>query len=66
MRVTTRVQAVQNALASVRAEGLDPGVGEALLNQWADGELSDAQLEDAVRLIGAGEPLDGLLTPARA
>ena len=60
--MTTRAQAAENALASVRAEGLDPGVAEALLRRWARGELSDAQLDDAVRQINTGE----LLAPPRA
>jgi Antitoxin VbhA len=64
--MTTRRQAAENALASVRAEGLDPGVAQALLDRWACGELSDAQLDDAARRIGAGESLDGLLAPVRA
>ena len=53
----TRAQAAENALASVRAEGLDPGVAEALLRRWARGELSDAQLDDAARQISTGELL---------
>jgi hypothetical protein len=64
--MTTRAQAAENALASVRAEGLDPGVAEVLLDRWARGELADDQLDEAVRRIGAGEPLDELLAPARA
>jgi hypothetical protein len=64
--MTTRRQAAENALASVRAEGLDPGVAQALLDRWACGELSDAQLDDAARRIGAGESLDELLVPVRA
>ena len=63
--MTTRIQAAENALASVRAEGLDPGVAEALLDRWARGEFSDAQLDDAARQIGAGEPLAELFVPAR-
>jgi hypothetical protein len=63
--VTTRKQAAENALASVRAEGLDPGVAEPLLGRWVCGEVSDAQLDDAARRIGAGESLDELLTPVR-
>ena len=55
--MTTRVQATENALASVRVEGLDPGVAEALLGRWARGELSDAQLNDAARQISSGELL---------
>jgi hypothetical protein len=64
--MTTRAQAAENALASVRSEGLDPGVAEALLGRWGRGELTDAQLDDAARLISAGEPLGELLVPARA
>jgi hypothetical protein len=55
--MTTRAQAAENAVASVRAEGLDPGVAEALLRRWARGELSDAQLDDAARQISTGEIL---------
>jgi hypothetical protein len=64
--MTTRRQAAENALASVRAEGLDPGIAQALLDRWACGELSDAQLDDAARRIGAGESLGELLVPVRA
>jgi hypothetical protein len=49
--MTTRAQAAENALASVRAEGLDSGVAEALLRRWARGELIDAGLDDAARQI---------------
>jgi hypothetical protein len=55
--VTTRVQAAENALASVRTENLDPGVAEALLHRWARGEVSDAQLDEAARQISTGKPL---------
>ena len=55
--MTTRAQAAENALASVRAEGLNPGVAEALLRRWARGELSDRQLDDAARQISTGEIL---------
>jgi hypothetical protein len=64
--MTTRAQAAEKALASVRAEGLDPGVAEALLGRWGRGELTGAQLDGAARLIAAGEPLGELLVPARA
>lgn len=64
--MTTRLQAAENALASVRAEGLDPGVAEQLLDGWARGEISDAQLDEAARRIGAGETLGELLVPVRA
>jgi hypothetical protein len=64
--VTTRIQAAENALASVRAENLDPGVAEALLHRWARGELSDAQLDDAAHQISAGKPFSELGTEALA
>ncbi|HWX44582.1 MAG TPA: antitoxin VbhA family protein [Solirubrobacteraceae bacterium] len=64
--MTTRKHAAENALASVRAEGLDPGVAQVLLDRWACGELSDAQLDDAARRIGAGVSLDELRVPVRA
>jgi hypothetical protein len=43
----TRADAAANAVASVRAEGLDPGRAESLLAAWARGELTDEQLEQA-------------------
>ena len=43
----TRADAAANAIASVRAEGLDPGRAEPLLAAWARGELTDEQLEQA-------------------
>lgn len=60
--MTTRAQAAENALASVHAEGLDPGIAEALLRRWAREELRDAQLDDAARQTSTGE----LLAPQRA
>jgi hypothetical protein len=64
--MATRLQAAENALASVRVEGLDPGVAKDLLDRWARGEFSDAQLDEAARSIGAGEPLAELLAPVHA
>lgn len=66
MVMTTSLQAAENALASVRVEGLDPGVAEELLDRWASREISDAQLDEAARRIAAGEPLAELLAPVRA
>jgi hypothetical protein len=43
----TRAEAAADAVASVRAEGLDPGRAEPLLAAWARGDLTDAQLEQA-------------------
>ena len=62
--MTTRLQAAENALASVRAEKLDPGVAGALLHRWARRELSDAQLDNAARHISTGKPLSELGTEA--
>jgi len=62
----SRKQAAANALASVRAEGLDPHVAEPLLDRWASGELSDEQLDAGALRIAAGESLTDLLGPVRA
>jgi hypothetical protein len=64
--MTTRIQAAENALASVRAEGLDPGIAEPLLSRWAREEITDAQLDEGIRRIVAREPLTDLLAPVRA
>jgi len=64
--MTTRIQAAENALASVRVEGLDPSVAEPLLDRWARGELTDEQLDEGARRIAAGEPLTDLLGPVHA
>jgi hypothetical protein len=48
----TRTQAAADAIASVRAEGLDPSRAEMLLAAWARGELTDRELEEArIRLL---------------
>jgi hypothetical protein len=50
--VPTRAEAAANAIASVRAEGLDPGRAEPLLAAWARGELTDEQLNElSLRLL---------------
>lgn len=56
-----RDSAVEQALASTRLEGLDPGRAEPVLRAWARGELTDAQLEEAKCRVAAGEPLGDLL-----
>lgn len=61
----SRRQAVADALGSVRAEGLEPGPrAEALLDRWARGELTDAQLADARKRVACGESIEDLLDPA--
>jgi hypothetical protein len=62
----SRKRAAANALASVRAEGLDPGIAEPLLDRWARGELSDEQLDVGALRIAAGESLTDLLGPVPA
>ena len=62
----TRERAAANALASVRAEGLDPGLAEPLLARWASEEITDAQLDEGIRRIAARESLTDLLGPVRA
>lgn len=48
----TRAQATTDAVASVRAEGLDPAEAEVLLAAWTRGDISDEQLEKArLRLL---------------
>jgi hypothetical protein len=64
----TRAEAAANAIASVRAEGLDPGRAEALLSAWARDELTDEQLEQARLTLLSDHSLtvQELLTGARA
>ena len=64
----TRAQAAAAAVASVRAEGLDPAEAEVLLAAWSRGDISDEQLEEA-RLALLTEPsvtASELLSRARA
>jgi len=64
----SRAQAAADAIASVRAEGLDPGRAEALLAAWTRGELTDEQLEEfSLRLLhDRGITVDELLARAHA
>jgi hypothetical protein len=64
----TRAEATANAIASVRAEGLDPGRAQPLLSAWARGELSDEQLNElSLRLLHDRElTAEELLPGARA
>jgi len=64
----TRAQAAADAVASVRAEGLDPAEAEVLLAAWSRRDISDEQLEEA-RLALLNEPsvtASELLSRARA
>ena len=64
----TRAQAAADAVASVRAEGLDPAEAEVLLAAWSRGDITDAQLEEArLRLLNEPSLTAGeLLSRARA
>lgn len=64
----TRAEAAADAIASVRAEGLDPGRAEPLLSAWARGELTDEQLEQARLKLLSDHSLtvEELLSGARA
>jgi hypothetical protein len=62
----SRERAAANALASVRAEGLDPGIAEPLLDRWAREEITDAQLDEGILRIAARESLTDLLGPVPA
>jgi hypothetical protein len=65
--MTTRAQAAENALASVRAEGLDPGVAEALLCRWARGELTPSKSGVAQSpYAGHGCPIKPVRAPIRS
>ena len=56
-----RERAMEQALASTRLEGLDPGRAETVLRAWARGELTDARLEEAKHRLAAGDSLGDLL-----
>lgn len=57
-----RARAAKNAIASVRLEGLEPGLDvEAFLAQWARGDATMDDLREARRRVVAGEPLDDLM-----
>lgn len=63
MKAPSRSHAIPVPPADPSPPGLDPGVSESLLGRW---EFSDAQLNEAARQIGAGEPLAELFALARA
>ncbi len=61
--MTTRQHAAATALGSVRAEGLEPEPEVVeLLERWARGEVSDAQLDEARKTLAA----KGTLRPPAA
>jgi hypothetical protein len=64
----TRAQAAADAIASVRAEGLDPGRAELLLAAWTRGEVTNEQLEQlSLRLMHDRDlTVDELLAGAHA
>jgi len=54
--ITDREHAAAAALASVRAEGLDPRDAEPILERWARGELTTDQMIESAKRVAAGEP----------
>jgi hypothetical protein len=64
----SRSRAAAAAIASLRAEGLEPARAEPLLQAWARGELTDEQLEQASKRLLDDRDLDvaQLLSNARA
>ena len=66
--MSRRAQAAADALGSVRAEGLDPGRAEPLLEAWVRGELTDVQLDEFSRQLLRDPRLTAaeLLSGARA
>ena len=64
----SRTDAAADAIASVRAEGLDPSRAQPLLDAWARGDLTDAQLNElSLRLMHDRElTAEEILPGARA
>ncbi|HEY5427598.1 MAG TPA: hypothetical protein VIK04_00665 [Solirubrobacteraceae bacterium] len=64
----SRSDAAADAIASVRAEGLDPSRAEPLLAAWSRGDLTDAQLNElSLRLMHDRElTAEKILPGARA
>jgi hypothetical protein len=64
----SRAQAAADAIASLRAEGLEPERAEPLLEAWSRGQLTDAQLEEASHRLLHDRDLavEQLLANARA
>jgi PHD/YefM family antitoxin component YafN of YafNO toxin-antitoxin module len=54
--IEVRTQALDEARASVRLEGLStPSEAEAIMKRWADGEISTAQMRRLVRRLAETE-----------
>jgi hypothetical protein len=61
--MTSRRQAAANALGSVRAEGLEPEPAVVeLLERWGRCEITDAEFDEAGKILAA----QGTLTPPLA
>jgi len=64
--VTNRKLSVRNALASVRAEGLEPEPAVVdLLERYERGELTDEQLDEAGRSLASSGTLTEPVSVAR-
>lgn len=58
----SRAQIAADAIGSVRAEGLDPGITVTnMLDRWIEGKVETEELGRAAQLLAAGDSIDGLL-----
>jgi hypothetical protein len=58
----TRAHIAADAIGSVRAEGLEPGVTVVeILDRWVEGELDTEQLGEAAQRLASGESVARLL-----
>jgi len=54
--IATRTRALASARGSLRAEGLvAPSEAEEVMNRWANGEISNAQMRRFVRRLAGAE-----------
>jgi Antitoxin VbhA len=58
----SRAGIAADAIGSVRAEGLDPGVTVTeILDRWVEGQIETEQLGEAAQRLAAGESVAYLL-----
>lgn len=58
----TRAHMAADAVGSVRAEGLEPGVTVIeILDRWAEGTIATEQLGEAAQRLASGESVVHLL-----
>lgn len=60
--IDSRAHIVADAIGSVRAEGLEPGLTVIeILDRWVDGAIETEQLGEAAQRIAAGDSVTYLL-----